>query len=119
MKRVLMFVLCISVLFPLTTNAAEVWYDRVTTYVGGAAIPAAKIPTIQYRVYYGPTNPPTTVGNTATDNVMLPAPDPPAGSTYWYALDASLDGATSAKSTAKSKSVPVPSCNAPNIREVK
>ena len=37
-----------------------------------------------------PENP----GQTVTDNATITAPDPPAGSTWWYSVTAILDGKT-------------------------
>jgi hypothetical protein len=86
--------------------AAVIEFDRVTTYVGGAAIPSAKVPTIQYKAYYGPNLAgPWTTGATVTDNLAITAPDPPAGATWWYSVTASLDGQESAKCVPDSKAV--------------
>jgi len=86
--------------------AAVIEFDRVTTYVGGAAIPSVKVPTIQYRGYSGPTaSGPWTTGAVVTDNLAITAPDPPAGTTWWYSVTASLDGQESAKAVPASKSV--------------
>jgi hypothetical protein len=118
MKRLLMFVALMCVFAPMVFGAT-IFFDRVTTYTGGAAIPSAKIPTITYRGYTGPTaTGPWTLGTTVTDNVALPALEPAAGATLWYTVDASLDGMTSAKAAAKSKTVPFLQPTGPVLRDV-
>jgi len=96
--------------------AAVVTFDRVTTYTDGSPIPSAKVSTIQYRAYYGPSQTgPWTAGDVVTDNLAITAPDPdPAkGVTLWYTVDASLDGQTSAKAVPASKTVPYPTPSPP------
>ena len=100
--------------------AALIDYDRVTTYVDDTAIPAAKIPTIQYRGYSGPSiTGPWTPAGIVTDNLSITAPDPAPGATLWYTVDATLDGMTSAKGAAKSKTVPFPAPAGPTVRGVR
>jgi len=119
MKRLLMFSVMMVLFAPLVFGAT-IYFDRVTTYVDGSAIPSAKIPTIVYRAYTGPSDTgPWTAGGTVTDNLALPALEPAAGTTLWYSVDATLDGMTSARSAAKSKAVPFSLPVVPSIREVK
>jgi hypothetical protein len=93
--------------------AAVVEFDKVTTYVGGAAIPSAKLPNIVYRVYTAPgSTGPWTGDLTSADNTIT-APDPPAGATWWYSVTASLDGQESAKCVPASKTVAVPTPSQP------
>jgi len=84
--------------------AERLFHSQVTTYTDGSAVPAAKIPTIVYNVYYGtsPTGP-WTLFDTHVDNVAatIPAAGLPAyGSTMYYTADATLDGVTSENSPA-------------------
>jgi hypothetical protein len=114
---------CLSVVllmgFASSAFSATIYYGRVTTYDDGTAISAAKIPTIIYKAYYGPSvTGPWTSGNTATDNAALTAPDPARGGTLWYTLDATLDGMTSIKAAAKSKTVPFQATQAPQINSI-
>lgn len=103
-----------------TAIAAFIDFDRVTTYEGGAAIPAEKITGIRYRGYTGPSAAgPWTAGNVVTDNMAIVAPDPPPGEVRWYTVDAELDGITSAKGAAMSKAVPFPAPAGPVLRGVR
>ena len=100
--------------------AALIDYDRVTTYTDSSAIPAAKVPTIQYRGYSGPSlTGPWTPAGLVTDNLTISAPDPAPGATLWYTVDATLDGMTSAKGVAKSKTVPFGLPAGPALRDVR
>ena len=86
------------------SRAKKLYHDRITTYTDGSAIPAAKIPTIVYRVYYGrsPTGP-WTLFDTHVDNVAAEIPAaglPVHGSTMYYTTDAIIDGRTSEKTPA-------------------
>jgi hypothetical protein len=114
MKRIL-FAICVVILIPLATNAATITYEKVTTYDNGALLPAARVSTITYKAYYAPQNgPPWTPGASVVDDVTLPAPDPPEGSTWWYTVTAALPGGPeSAKAVPASKTVAVPPISAP------
>jgi len=114
-------VIVLLVLFvAMPAIGAFIDFDRVTTYTDASAIPAAKIPTIQYRAYYGAsTTGPWVTGATVTDNQTITAPDPAPGATVWYTVDATLDGMTSAKAVPKSKTVPFQAADAPSIRSVR
>jgi len=118
MKKTLILVLALFVAAPAI--AAFIDFNRVTTYTDGSAIPAAKVPTIQYRAYYGPSSSgPWTGGATVVDNLAISAPDPVVGGTLWYTVDASLDGKTSAKAVPKSKTVPFLAPAGPSLRGVR
>lgn len=107
MKKILILLVLVVIVTSTTAIAALIDYDRVTTYTDNTAISAAKIPTIQYKGWYGPTQTdPENPGPTVTDNQTITVPDPPAGSTWWYTVTATLDNATSAKAAAKSKTIP-------------
>ena len=111
MKRIIVL-LALFVAAPAV--AAVINFDRVTTYADGTNILASKVPTIQYRGYYGSSaTGPWTSGNVVTDNLVISAPDPAAGGTLWYAVTAILDGQESAKCVPASKSVPVPVPSSP------
>jgi hypothetical protein len=100
--------------------AAFIDYNRSVTYTDNTAIPAAKIPTIQYQGHYGPAvTGPWTSGNTVTDNLAISAPDPPAGATWWYTVTATLDGMTSDKAAAKSKTIPFQTPAVDQVRGVR
>ena len=119
MRKVLML-LAMVVLFAPLVFGATLDFDRVTTYTDGTNIPAAKVPTIQYRGYSGPSSTgPWTPAGLVTDNLAIAAPDPAAGATLWYTLDASLDGMTSAKAAALSKTIPFPTPAGPVLRDVR
>lgn len=120
MKKVLVLLLAMVVVMSTSAIAAWIDLDRVTTYVGGTAIPAAKIPTIQYRGYSGPSaTGPWTAAGLVTDNLAITAPDPPLGGTLWYTADATLDGKTSAKAAAMSLNNPFPDPAGPVLRGVR
>ena len=74
MKRIIVL-LALFVAAPAI--AALIDYDRVTQYVDNSPIPAAKIPTIQYRGYSGPApTGPWTPAGIVTDNLAISAPGP-------------------------------------------
>jgi hypothetical protein len=117
MKRALLFA-ALTVVFAPLVFGATISFDRVTTYIDGSAIAPAKIPTIQYRGYYGPApTGPWTAGATVTDNVAItapdPIPDPPPGNTIWYTVSAILDGQESAKAVPDSKTATIMTPAAP------
>jgi hypothetical protein len=90
-----------------TSKAAFIDFDRSTHYTDNTAIPAAKIPTIKYKAWYGTNQSnPATDGPTVTDNVTIEVPDPPAGSTWWYTVQPMLDNVWGSKAAAKPKTVP-------------
>lgn len=123
MKRFILILLAFILVYAtnvIPAIAAFIDFDRVTTYRDGSSISDTKIPTIQYQAYYGSSSTgPWTAGNIVVDNVTITAPDPAAGSTLWYTVDASLDGAVSFKAAAKSKTVPFPQLNPPVLRGVR
>ncbi len=120
MRKVLFLLLAVILLISANVRAAFIDYDRSTTYTDNTPIPAAKIPTIQYQGWYGPTQAdPENPGQTVTDNATITAPDPPAGSTWWYSVTAILDGKTSVKAAAKSKTVPFQTPAAGQVRGVR
>lgn len=120
MKKILFLLAAVILVASTTSIAALIDYDRSLTYEGGAPIAAAKIPTIQYRGYTGPSaTGPWTSGNVVTDNLAIAAPDPAPGATLWYTVDATLDGMTSVKGAAISKSVPLQTPAGPTLRGVR
>jgi len=110
MKKFILILLAFALVYAtnvIPAIAAFLDYDRVTTYIDNTSISPEKIPTIQYRAYHGPSSAgPWTAGNSVIDNLTITAPDPTAGSTLWYTVDATLDGMTSDKAVPKSKTVP-------------
>lgn len=104
MKKIIIL-LCLFIAAP--SIAAVISYEKVTTYVGGIAIPAAKLPNIVYIGWYGPSQTgPWTESNRVTDRTEINAPDPMAGMTGWYSVSAVLDGMESAKCVPASKTIP-------------
>jgi hypothetical protein len=98
--------LIIAILFvAVGTNAAVVTFEKVTTYVDGTPVPAAKLPNITYTVWYGPTATDLSTRGPSSTTTVIVAPDPAAGSTAWYAVSAGLDGVESAKCVPASKTV--------------
>lgn len=55
----------------------------------------------------------------AGSSTAIVAPDPPPGEVLWYTVDAELDGITSAKGAAMSKTVPFPAPAGPVLRGVR
>ena len=120
MKKILFLLLTVVLVASTTAIAAFIDYDRSVTYTDNTPIPAAKVPTIQYRGYTGPAaTGPWTGGNVVTDNLTISAPDPAAGMTLWYTVDATLDGMTSEKAAAISKTIPFPTPAGPRLRGVR
>ena len=118
MKRLLMFAVLMCLFAPMVFGAT-IFFNKVTTYTDGSAIPAAKIPTIVYKGYTGPAaTGPWTSGSAVTDNLALPALEPAAGMTLWYTVDATLDGQSSTKAAAMSKNVPFLAPTGPVLRGV-
>lgn len=113
------WLILIALFVPLASNAATITYDRITTYSNGTPIPSEKVPTIQYRGYSGPNSAnPDVLAGTVTDNQAITAPDPDPGGTLWYTVDGTLDGATSGKAAAVSKTVPFLQPAVPKVRAV-
>ncbi|MFA6064077.1 MAG: hypothetical protein WC736_15920 [Gallionella sp.] len=120
MRKILILLAVIAAVMSTTAIAAMIDYDRSVTYTDGSAIPAAKIPTIQYQGYSGPApTGPWTPAGLVVDNLAISAPDPAPGATLWYTVDASLDGMTSAKAPAVSKSLPFLRPAGPGLRGVR
>jgi hypothetical protein len=120
MKKILILLLAAVLVMSTTAIAALIDFNRVTTYADNTAIPVAKVPTIKYRGYYGPSlSGPWVSGNVVVDNQAIPAPDPFPGETLWYTVDATLDNVTSAKAVAASKTAPFPDPAAPALRGVR
>ena len=114
MKR-LYLILLVILLSPMTTNAAVISYELVTTYTDGTPIEASKLPTIIYKAYYSTQNgPPWADGASVVNASEITAPDPPKGDTWWYTVTAKLPaGEESAKAVPASKTVALPPINPP------
>lgn len=117
MKKIL-FLLALFVAMPAI--AAVVTVTPPTTYTDNTVIPAAKIPTMTYTPMWGPSD----VGQGTWPNVGSPgapgvttlnAPDPPAGSTWWYTVIVTLDNTPSGKGVAASKAVPYKTPGLPGV----
>ena len=120
MKKTLVLLTVIVLVMSTTAIAALIDFDRVVTYTDSSAILAAKVPTIQYRGYSGPSvTGPWTPAGLVTDNLAISVPDPEPGAVLWYTVDASLDGMTSAKAPAVSKSLPFLRPAGPGLRGVR
>lgn len=107
MKRIILIIL-VLILIPLATNAATIFYERVTTYADGTPIEAGK--TVVYRAWYtsSPETGPWTAGDTSTEAEIV-APDPLAGATGWYSVSAFIQGvpgSESARGAPASKTMP-------------
>ena len=107
--------LVIMALFiPLSTNAATVSWEKVTTYDNETLIPSSRLSTIIYKAWYGPDKENLGAGASVVDADSATAPDPPEGATWWYSVTAALPGGPeSAKATPASKTVAVPTPSAP------
>lgn len=104
MKKI---IILLALFVAMPAIAALIDFDRVTQYTDNTAIPAAKVPTIQYQGYSGPSlTGPWTAAGLVTDNLAISAPDPAPGATLWYTADAYLDGQTSEKAAAVSITTP-------------
>ena len=110
MKKTLILVLALFVAAPLIAQAATMTWQPPANYADNVAtpIPAADIARIVYTPYYGSsaTGPWTAGTMTAAGVTTAILPDPGPGQTRWYTVDATLDGQTSAKGVAASKTVP-------------
>ncbi len=110
MKKILFLLLALFVAVPLIAQAASMMWQAPTNYADNVAtqIPAADQARIVYTPYYGPsaTGPWTAGMTTAAGVTTVTLPDPGPGQTRWYTVDATLDGQTSAKGVAASKTVP-------------
>ena len=106
MKKVMLLVMV--VVMSTTAIAAVLTWTAPTTYTDASAIAPADIARIVYTPYYGAaTTGPWTAGTTTGAGILTATlPDPSPGATRWYTVDATLDGMTSAKAVAASKTVP-------------
>ena len=108
MKKILVLLALIVLVMSTTAIAAVLTWTAPTTYTDTSAIAPADIARIVYTPYYGASaTGPWTAGTTTGAGVLTTTlPDPSPGATRWYTVDATLDGMTSAKAAAKSKTVP-------------
>jgi len=106
MKRFLIVAMLLCL--PVLSWGAGLNWNAPTTYTDNTAIPAAKISAIVYKSYTGAASAgPWTLNSTTAPGVTnATAPDPAPGGTTWYTVEALLEGQTSAKATAVSKTVP-------------
>lgn len=113
-------VLVIGVILPLGTNAATLSWTAPGTYTDGSNISTTDQGRITYTPYYGSSSTgPWTSGTSTLPGVTTSTlPDPAVGATRWYTVDATLDGMTSAKGTAVSKTVPFKVPGAPGTLTV-
>ncbi len=113
MRKIILSLL-VLILIPLASNAATVSWEKVITFTDGTSIPATLLPTIVYKVYYGPDKANLAPGASVVDSATSPAPDPPMGETFWYSVTATLPGGPeSAKAVPASKTVAIPPVSAP------
>ena len=108
MRRTLILVLALFVAAP--SIAATLSWTAPTQYTDTTAIAPSDIARITYTPYYGSsaTGPWTAGTVTAAGALTATVPDPVVGGTRWYTVEATLDGQTSAKGVAASKTVPFP-----------
>ena len=110
----------VTTVFPVTTALpATITWIAPSQYTNNTPIPVEKITTIVSMIYTGTsaTGPWTLETTTAAGATTGTASDPSPGGTTWYTIDSTLDGQTSAKAVAVSKSLPfqVPSSTAVTI----
>ena len=119
MKR-LWLILLVILMSPMTTNAATVGWEKVTTFVGGEVIPSEIASTLVYKVYYGADKANLAPGGSVVNAATSPAPDPPMGETFWYSVTAAVPGGPeSDKAVPVSKTVAIPPIPAPSGCTVK
>ena len=108
MKKLFVLLALIVAVMSTTAIAAVLTWTAPTTYTDASAIAPADIARIVYTPYYGAaTTGPWTAGTTTGAGILTATlPDPSPGATRWYTVDATLDGQTSAKGVAASKTVP-------------
>ncbi len=123
-RNLVIVFLILAVAFPVMAGTLS--WNAPTTYVPeppatvGDPIPSEKISQIIYRTFYGnsPTGPWTAGPTTLGGEVSATVPDPAAGSTRWYTVEAFLDNVASAKAAAVSKTVPFRATNPPGGLQV-
>jgi len=88
--------------------AATLSWTAPTTYTDGSAIPAVDQARITYTPYTGAsaTGPWSARPSTSAGATSTAVPDPSPGTTLYYTLDCTLDGQTSVRAVAVSKSLP-------------
>jgi hypothetical protein len=107
MKRIL-FAICVVILIPLATNAAEVSWD-VPTYTDNTVIPAGIASTIVYTPFMGDILSGPWVAGVKTAQGILSAtmPDPAPGTTKFYTVSGAFPGGPDGpKAVPASKTVP-------------
>jgi hypothetical protein len=101
-----MALILIVLVVPLAFGATLTWTSP--TYTDNTVVPASLAATIVYTPYSGPsaTGPWTAGTNTAAGVLTATMPDPGAGGTLWYTVDATLPGTpTSPKAVPASKTI--------------
>lgn len=108
MKKILVLLAVFVLVMSTTAIAAVLTWTAPTTYTDASAIAPVDIARITYTPYYGAsvTGPWTAGATTGAGVLTATLPDPSPGATRWYTVDCSLDGQTSAKAVAASKTVP-------------
>lgn len=99
MKRLMIFLMLWTGLITAVyiVDAAKRSWNAPTTYTGGSNIISADAVNLIYQPYKGPTasGPWTMYPSTAYTNAILP--DPVAGATLWYTVEADFRGLRSGK----------------------
>jgi len=115
MKKVWILLFVYVLVMSSTAIAAVMTWTGPTTYTDGSSITVSNQARITYTPYYGASaTGPWTAGTTTGPGVLTATlPDGAPGVTRWYTVDCSLDGQTSAKAVAASKTVPFPVPGAP------
>lgn len=108
MKKILVLLALFVLVMSTTAIAAVLTWTAPITYTDTSTIAPADIARIVYTPYYGAAaTGPWTAGTTTGAGVLTATlPDPSPGATRWYTVDATLDGTTSGKAVAASKTVP-------------
>jgi len=111
MKAKLWFLWCVGVLAFILLAAigrADILsWDPATTYTDGTDIPSADQAGLLYAAYWGAS--PSSwnfIGQTSATAIV--APIPPAGITWYYCLESTLNGQTGPKSPAYAYTTPIP-----------
>ena len=105
MKRLLILSVIMVLFAPLAFGATMTW--TVPTFTDGTPIPATELAKIVYTPYMGDsaTGPWTAGAKTAPGVLTATMPDPAAGGTLFYTVDATLGKDTSAKAVPASKTI--------------
>ncbi len=114
MRRYIFLAICL--LLPVMAFAGTATWTLPTEYTDATPIATADIARITTTLYYGSSSsgPWTLITTTVAGATTATVPDPARGATRWYTAEANLDGQTSAKGVAVSKTTPFQTPKAPS-----